>query len=61
MAENLYQLAQEITDKVMGKGTYVKLNKFDPSKGETRQQHNGFRLQQTTARKTIEKGKGESK
>ena len=34
---NLYQLAQQITDDVLGKGTYKRLNKFDPSMGETRQ------------------------
>jgi hypothetical protein len=33
--QNLYQLAQEITDKVLGSGTYKRLNHFDPSKGET--------------------------
>lgn len=32
---NLFRLAQEVTDKVLGKGTYRKLNKFDPSSGET--------------------------
>lgn len=32
----LFQAAQEATDTVMGEGTYVKLNGFDPSKGETR-------------------------
>lgn len=31
----MYQLAQEITDEILGPGTYVGLNHFDPSKGET--------------------------
>lgn len=31
----LFQLAQEVTDACMGAGTYVRLNHFDPSKGET--------------------------
>jgi len=37
MAEDLrlYQLAQKITDDVFGAGTYVGLNKFDPSQSET--------------------------
>jgi hypothetical protein len=35
---NLYQLAQQITDDVLGKGSYIRLNKFDPSRGETHQQ-----------------------
>jgi hypothetical protein len=33
----LFRLAQELTDRVFGKDTYVGLNHFDPSKGETRQ------------------------
>lgn len=33
----LFQIAQEVTDKVLGPGTYKKMNKFDPSKGETHQ------------------------
>jgi hypothetical protein len=37
MAKNMYQIAQEITDEVLGKGAYVKMNKFDPSKGQTHQ------------------------
>jgi hypothetical protein len=32
---NLYQIAQQVTDEFLGKGAYVELNKFDPSKGET--------------------------
>jgi|SRR6185503_462830 len=37
MGENmaLYRLAQGVTDKVLGEGTYKKMNHFDPSKGET--------------------------
>lgn len=35
--DELYRIAQEVTDKVLGKGMYKKLNKFDPGKGETRQ------------------------
>lgn len=31
----MFQVAQEITDKYFGAGAYVKLNHFDPSKGET--------------------------
>jgi hypothetical protein len=31
----MFQLAQEITDEVFGKGTYALQNHFDPSKGET--------------------------
>lgn len=34
---NLYQIAQQVTDEVLGKDAYKRLNKFDPSKGETRQ------------------------
>jgi hypothetical protein len=33
----LFLIAQQVTDKVLGKGAYKLLNKFDPSKGETRQ------------------------
>lgn len=32
---NLYQVAQQATDEVLGKGAYKRLNHFDPSKGET--------------------------
>lgn len=32
---NLFRIAQQATDEVLGKGAYVKLNKFDPSRGET--------------------------
>jgi hypothetical protein len=36
---NLYQIAQQVTDEVLGKGTYKQINKFDPGKGETRQSY----------------------
>jgi hypothetical protein len=37
MHENLtlWRIAQEVTDKVLGKGTYQKVNGFSPAKGET--------------------------
>ena len=35
---SLFQLAQRITDEVLGKDYYRRANKFDPSKGETYQQ-----------------------
>lgn len=38
----MFQVAQEVTDKYFGPGTYVKLNGFDPSKGET---HKRFALE----------------
>ncbi len=31
----LFQFAQAVTDRVCGPGTYVRVNHFDPSKGET--------------------------
>jgi hypothetical protein len=34
---NLYQVAQQVTDEVLGEGAYVKLNGFDPAKGQTHQ------------------------
>jgi hypothetical protein len=30
----LYRLAQRVTDRFLGVGTYVRLNGFDPSRGE---------------------------
>lgn len=31
----LFKLAQKIVDRHMGKGAYVRMNHFDPSKGQT--------------------------
>jgi len=36
----VYQAAQKAVDDVMGAGEYVRLNGFDPSKGETRRKGN---------------------
>jgi hypothetical protein len=46
---NLYRIAQQITDDVFGKGTYKRVNKFDPSKGETYKDEN--KLKKKTKKK----------
>jgi hypothetical protein len=33
---SLFRIAQEVTDNVLGKGTYKRINGFDPSADETR-------------------------
>jgi len=32
---SLFKIAQQVTDEVLGKGTYKRMNRFDPSKGQT--------------------------
>jgi hypothetical protein len=46
----LFQAAQKVTDEVLGKGTYKRINHFDPSKGETHQKETPKHKKRTRTR-----------